>query len=135
MNGPMRDAEVSCVARRPSGSGTRAAAAVALLALLVGAAIGCAPKPNTVTVHDLAFDPADLTVPVGKKVTWVIDEQTAVLPQAVGFGTTSTPAAQQWSAPQPLNPGETFTHTFDKPGVYPYIDAIQPYCEGTVTVQ
>lgn len=48
--------------------------AVAALLLAVSAAAGCAPPAQTVTItiHYSAFDPAELTVPAGLPITFVL---------------------------------------------------------------
>jgi plastocyanin len=113
-----------------------AAATAALLvgALLVAGLSGCGAPPNTVSIHDLAFDPAKLTVPVGTTVTWVNNEETAHIIQTADFGVQGKSQVGQFAS-RPLNPGESYTHTFDAAGTYDYIDPLQGYMSGTVVVQ
>lgn len=48
--------------------------AVAVLLLAVAATAGCtqAPRTVTITIHDTAFDPAEISVPRGVPVTFVL---------------------------------------------------------------
>jgi plastocyanin len=39
-----------------------------------------------------------------------------------------------WQSPL-LAPGETFTRTFDTPGVFPYLCSVHPFMTGSVTVE
>jgi plastocyanin len=105
---------------------------VAIVLLLLCAA-GCAAPANTVTIHDLHFDPGDVTVAKGTAITWRNSDQIPVQIQSDDFGTTPTVPGQFSSLP--LNPGETFTHTFDDTGKFGYSDPFHPYITGTVTVK
>jgi plastocyanin len=73
----------------------------------------------------LKFDPATLTVAKGTTVTWRNASQTAhtVTDDASKASNSADAAlpsgAQAWDSGN-LNPGQTFTHTFDVPGTYKY---------------
>jgi plastocyanin len=97
---------------------------------------------NTVQLTDaLRFDPATLTVPRGTTVTW---RNTSQVPHTVTDDPSKAASASDAQLPsgaQPwdsgnLNPGQTFTHTFDTPGTYKYF--CQPHeaggMVGTITV-
>lgn len=80
-----------------------------------------------VTVSDLGFDPASLTVEVGATVTW---RNTGEFDHAVTAGVDSP---LQWDSGS-LRPGEEFTLTFDKPGSYRYFDGLFPDHAGAIEV-
>jgi plastocyanin len=75
--------------------------------------------------NDMKFEPASLTVPKGTTVTWrnasqtvhtVTDDQS----KAANKAEAALPSgAQSWDSGD-LNPGQTFTQTFDTPGTYRY---------------
>jgi plastocyanin len=79
----------------------------------------------TVTLIDESFQPPDLEVAVGATVTWENidgdDDHTVTSTDGV-FNSGVLPA------------GSSFEHTFDAPGAYPYVCAIHPEMQGTVTV-
>lgn len=74
---------------------------------------------------DFSFDPATVTVPVGTAVVW-----TNVGPTIH----TVANADLSWSSPV-LQPGDTFSQTFDVPGSYTVICTIHPEMVSTVNVQ
>jgi plastocyanin len=73
----------------------------------------------------LKFDPATLTVPRGTTVTWrnasqVVHTVTDDPNKAANKADAEVPSgAQTWDSGD-VNPGQTFTHTFDTPGTYKY---------------
>jgi plastocyanin len=113
--------------------GLTAAVAVLLLALAF-AVTGCATKPNTISVHDLVFDPPTLTVGVGTTVTWVNNDETAHMIRTDDFGTQGKSQVGQFTS-DPLNPGESFSHTFDAAGTFGYGDPLQNYMSATIVVK
>ncbi len=78
-----------------------------------------------VTIDNFQFGPARLTVPVGTTVTWTNQDD------MVHTVTSSTKAFSS----QGLETGESFSHTFDKPGTYEYFCALHPRMTGSVVVQ
>ena len=82
---------------------------------------------NVVVIDDFRFGPAVLTVPVGTKVTWTNDDSD---PHTV----TSEAAPKLLKSP-PLDTGDSFAFTFDKPGTYRYFCSIHPHMQGVVVVQ
>ncbi|MPZ00726.1 MAG: amidase [Actinophytocola sp.] len=76
-----------------------------------------------VRIVDFVFEPGDITVPVGTTVVWQqLDDST----HTVDFddGEKSGDMAK----------GDTYRHTFDTPGKYPYLCFYHPRMTGTVTV-
>lgn len=111
--------------------------AAAILALTVAAA-GCGTEANVhvVEMQNLSFNPAAITIKKGDTVRWVNADQTAHNPTSDDFDTEnpeqSPPGA--WSA-DPVDPGDSFDHTFDSTGTVTYNCDIHQYMKGTVTVE
>jgi plastocyanin len=82
---------------------------------------------NEVVIDDFRFGPAQLTVPVGTKVVWTNDDSD---PHTV----TSETDPKLLKSP-PLDTGDSFSFTFDKPGTYRYFCSIHPHMQGIVVVQ
>lgn len=82
-------------------------------------------QPNaTVKIHNFKFEPAILKIGSGETIKFVnVDEE----PHTV----TAKDGAFDSKA---LDSGETWTHTFAATGTFPYICAIHPFMQGTVTV-
>jgi plastocyanin len=81
---------------------------------------------QVVTIHDFAFDPADLTVTAGTTVTWVNKD---VAPH------TATGLDRAVLQSGTLKTGESFSQVFDTPGTYEYFCEFHPNMKGTITVQ
>ena len=80
--------------------------------------------PAAVTITNFAFDPASLTVAVGATVTWT-NQDSAVH--------TITSDAGDWDSGR-LSQGQSFSHTFDQAGTFPYSCAIHASMKGTIIV-
>jgi plastocyanin len=97
--------------------------------LLAGAAVAPARIPAQtetarVEIRDHGFDAPSVTVKPGTTVTWVNhDDDTHTV--------TSTVDAFRSSG---LDPDETFSHTFTKPGTYEYYCTLHPLMTGKVVV-
>ena len=116
--------------------------AVGVLALAVALVAGCSSKststtpttpkttPSTtpssggtnVTIVDFSFSPSTVTVAVGTKVTWTNSGSTA-----------HTITGSDWDSGQ-VQPGSTFTHTFNTAGTFDYHCSIHPTMTGKVIV-
>jgi plastocyanin len=81
---------------------------------------------TSVEIHDLAFDPATIEIPVGSSVTWTNDDSVP-----------HTATAQDRAALQSgtIQPGESFSQTFDTPGTYDYFCEFHANMKGTIVVQ
>jgi plastocyanin len=81
-----------------------------------------------------AFEPNPVQVDVGETVVWSNDDST---PHTVTSGTGATPDGQFDSSPN-FNPlmatGQTFSHTFEAAGEFPYFCSLHPNMVGTVVV-
>ena len=100
-------------------------AAVVVLAVVVGVGADArAVSPALVDIKDSKYLPSTLTVAVGTTVRWTNrDEETHTVtfdPERFG------------SAGLDLN--EDYTHTFTKPGQYPYTCDLHPFMQGTIVV-
>ena len=82
---------------------------------------------NEVAIDEFQFGPAVLNVPVGTKVTWINGDSD---PHTV----TSEGDPKVFKSP-PLDTGESFAFTFDKPGTYRYFCSIHPRMQGVIVVQ
>jgi plastocyanin len=76
----------------------------------------------TVTVKDMAYAPATLTVEVGTTVTWVFQDG-AIAHDVKGDGFKSKVMAEG-----------TFSHRFDQPGTYDYLCTLHPNMTGMIEV-
>lgn len=76
----------------------------------------------TVTIEDMKFTPARVTIEAGDTVTWVWDDGS--MPHDVsGDGFKSEVQSEG-----------NFTHTFEDAGSYPYVCTLHSGMKGTVTV-
>jgi len=100
-------------------------AALSLVALLLFApTAGAQGKTTTVSIKDFAFNPSNTTIAPGTTVTWVNNDQTA------HTATANNGAFDSGT----LQPGQSYSFTFDKPGTYAYHCEIHPDMTATVTV-
>jgi plastocyanin len=83
------------------------------------------PGSTIVVIRDFLFGPADLTVRIGDRVTWIncdVDQHT------------TTADGGQWASPL-LSPGEGFTQTFTVAGEFTYHCEPHPFMTARVIVQ
>jgi plastocyanin len=80
------------------------------------------PGGPTVTIKDLAYTPATLTVAAGDTVTWVWRDG-AIAHDVKGDGFKSKVIAEG-----------SFGHRFDQPGTYKYVCTLHPNMTGTIEV-
>ena len=100
-------------------------AALSLVALVLFApAAGAQGKTMTVSIKNFAFDPPNATVTPGTTVTWVNNDQ-------VPHTATANDGAFDSGT---LQPGQSYSFKFDKPGTYAYHCNIHPDMTATVTV-
>jgi plastocyanin len=77
---------------------------------------------TSVSIVDFAFEPATLAVAAGDTVTWTNE---GVAPHTV---------TGDFADSGVLDPGQTFSHTFDAEGTFDYVCAIRPDMVGSVAV-
>jgi plastocyanin len=112
---------------------TTSALFAALLAALGGCAVSgsSAGSPTATSSVDLPpsyrFEPAAITVPAGTTVTWTNDDHFTHSVQLLDGGLPSDP--------QVMDPGQTASFTFDRPGLYHYQCHLHPTdMQGSVAV-
>jgi plastocyanin len=91
------------------------------------AAQPAAAAANEVVIDNFSFGPATLAVAAGTKVVWTNrddDPHTVV-----------SAADPKLFKSTPLDTGDSFSTSFDKPGTYRYFCSIHPHMQGTVVVQ
>ncbi|MDQ1508686.1 MAG: hypothetical protein QOG50_530 [Actinomycetota bacterium] len=98
-----------------------------LAAWIAGAAPAGASSTVAMSVHDFAFSPSTLTVPVGTTV------QITNTGQSTHTWSSDPGDAQQWDS-GPINPGSSFSVTFNGAGQFGFHCNIHPYMTGTVVV-
>jgi len=79
----------------------------------------------TVTIANLAFDPAEVTVPTGSTVAWTNNDS---VPHTV----TSVDGAFDSGI---FDPGAIFSWTFDQPGSFSYVCQLHPQMQGAVIAE
>ncbi|SEF26736.1 plastocyanin/azurin family copper-binding protein [Variovorax sp. NFACC27] len=95
--------------------------AVQRVALSEGAHAGASTH---VTIRNFAFEPAQIIVKAGERVSWQNDDGA---PHGLVFKDGS-------AGIDLLLPGKSFARSFDKPGVYEYACSVHPYMTARVTV-
>jgi len=98
-----------------------------IFAALAAAAFMVVPvyaADHTVTIKDMKFAPAALTVAVGDTVTFVNDDKVPHTATAQGAFDTGT-----------IEPGKGAKVTFSAPGNFAYVCAIHPAMKGAIKVQ
>ena len=95
-----------------------------------GSAQAATPAPVTIVLKNFAFDPKQVTVPVGTTVVWTNRDAAS---HTVTAGTRGSPSGLFDSGN--LASGASFSFTFTKAGTYPYYCAIHAGMDGSVTVQ
>jgi plastocyanin len=78
-----------------------------------------------VDIRDFSFQPMSITVPAGTTVTWTNRDSVEH---------TSTSDTSIWES-ELLGLNESFSYTFNQPGVFPYFCLPHPFMRGTVTVE
>jgi plastocyanin len=84
-----------------------------------------APSPQVNIAH-FAFTPQVLTVPVGAVVVWMNQDN---------IQHTVTSDDETSFASSLLGSGDTFSHRFDEPGIFPYHCSVHPTMTAKVVVQ
>jgi plastocyanin len=90
-----------------------------------GAATPAAAHGVAIEIKGFAYNPASIDVPVGTTVTWTNNDTTAHTVTQDGGG---------FSSPT-INPGETYSFTFDKAGTYTYHCEFHANMTGSITVK
>lgn len=80
---------------------------------------------TVVVIRGFAFDPSEVRLRAGERVTWI---------NCDGESHTSTADGGAWSSPL-LPPGGAFTHEFEAAGEFLYHCEPHPFMTGRVTVE
>jgi plastocyanin len=84
---------------------------------------------KTVDMKNIQFVPKAVTISKGQTIEWKnADSVTHNVTEQKG------PGGKKFASPN-VNGGQTFKHTFAKPGTYDYVCTIHPNQAGTVTVR
>ncbi len=108
-------------------------ALLAVAALLASCAASSPPPststgagaPGSIAIKNFSFDPANVEVKAGTKVTWTNGDSTR--------HTVTSDDGTFKSAP--IDPGGSFDHTFPNAGTFKYHCSIHPSMVGQVTVK
>lgn len=102
---------------------------IAILALLpcsMGQAVAPdKPVTHTVTIEEMQFKPAELTVKAGDSIVWVNKDM---------FPHTATSKAKGFDSQQ-IDPEKSWTFRAVKKGVVPYVCTLHPTMQGTLRVR
>ena len=79
----------------------------------------------TITIKDFEFNPRNLVIPVGSKVTWTNKDEEPHKVAEINNAFTS----------QPLDTDEGFTYEFTTPGKYEYFCTVHPRMTGKIIVE
>jgi plastocyanin len=101
-------------------------AAIGGLLLLALSRPGLAAEA-AVTIDNFSFTPAEITVPVGTKITWTNRDD---IPHTVVDA-----ANPKTIKSAPLDTDESYSRVFDKPGRYEYFCSLHPHMHGIVVVK
>jgi plastocyanin len=102
-----------------------AALAAAPAAGHAGDAVPAAASPTVVEIHNMHFNPVNLTVAPGTKVTWVNEDES---PHTVTEQTRLFHSAA-------LDTKDSFSYTFASPGEFTYFCTIHPMMVGKIVVK
>jgi plastocyanin len=97
---------------------------LALLAMLILVPSAGAQQNQTVYIQDFYFSPASINVEPGTTVTWVNQGQAPHTATHTG-GTFDSGT---------LQPGQSYSYTFNRAGTYAYYCQIHPNMTGTIVV-
>lgn len=80
-----------------------------------------------ITISEYQFSPAQVTIKAGQSVEWKNDGN-------VAHTVTETTTPRTFASAD-INPGQSYTQTFDKPGTYNYVCSIHPdRMQGSIVV-
>ncbi|HUK38149.1 MAG TPA: plastocyanin/azurin family copper-binding protein [Methanomicrobiales archaeon] len=90
-----------------------------------------AQQAAAVTIKNFAFSPASITVARGTTVTWTNEDAAS---HTIVNDATDTVGVGKIFSSNTLGNGQTFSFTFNDPGVFPYHCGIHTFMKGTITV-
>lgn len=80
----------------------------------------------TISIEDYAYSPQELTISVGETVVWTNNDKVR--------HDVASDEGSELAGPL-LNQNESYSHTFNEPGVYPYHCTPHPFMTATIIVQ
>ncbi len=83
------------------------------------------PTATQIQIDNYTFKPASITIPVGATVTWKNLDDDPHTATADDGSFNSKGLAQ----------GDTYSHTFTKPGTYHYHCTVHPFMQATIVVK
>lgn len=83
------------------------------------------PGSTIVVIRQFTFEPAEVRIRAGERVTWINCDLD---------GHTSTADGGEWASPL-LAPGDAFTQAFETPGELPYHCEPHPFMQARVVVE
>jgi plastocyanin len=86
-----------------------------------------ATADNRVVIDNFTYSPAELTVPVGAKVTWTNRDD---VPHTV-----TSPEKPRLLDSGTLDTDQSFSHIFPAPGTYEYFCTVHPKMTGKIIVK
>ncbi|HEV2109612.1 MAG TPA: cupredoxin domain-containing protein [Thermomicrobiales bacterium] len=109
-----------------TGQGTTQGVRIAIEAAAAtpGATPVTTDTAEAVTIRDFAFNPPTLEIPAGTTVTWINEDQAPH---------TATGDQGEFDSGR-LDPGQSYSQTFDQPGTYAYHCDFHPEMTGTIIV-
>ena len=95
-----------------------------------------------IMIVNFAYNPADITVPVGTTVTWVnqdsvghtVTEGDPTSPKSANLRLFDSSGEALTGKVALIGPGQTWSYTFTTPGTYEYYCIVHPYMIGHITV-
>jgi len=95
-----------------------------------------------VMIENFAYNPADITVPVGTTVTWTneddvghtVTEGDPNSPKPVNLRVFDSSGEVLTGKVALIGPGQSWSYTFTTPGIYEYYCIVHPYMIGQITV-
>jgi plastocyanin len=95
-----------------------------VLAAVMSVALSAMSAHTSVAIKDYAYQKPVITIPVGTTVSWTNHDDD---PHTVTFDDKSFDS-------KGLGNGDTWKHTFTKPGKYTYHCSAHPFMKGTIIV-
>ncbi|MFC4124811.1 cupredoxin domain-containing protein [Nocardia rhizosphaerae] len=86
-----------------------------------------APTDHTISVSDMTYSPAEITIKAGETVTWKFDDRAPHNVQGIGD--------KAMGINSPIITKGEWSYTFTQPGTYRYLCSLHPDMRGTVTVE
>lgn len=91
------------------------------------------PKTYGISYTNSCFSPANLTIKKGDTVKFTNNSTKDMWPASDNHPSHTT--YSEFDAKGSINPGGTYSFTFNKTGSWGYHDHLKPSCSGTITVQ